>query len=146
MKSAVSVAELLAIPLPEGQASEALQYLWPRTKALLRNPDAQAVFLRDLPSYSVEQLVRLWDVFWVNDAGLAGGFAAYGPGFGPAVTAQLADMIATHPDAGVRKMALNLLAPDSRHLSDRRSEELRAALLGSPDPELRRGAEKLPRR
>ena len=145
VQGTLRAAELLSVALPEGDAATrqaAHAALRRRTRALLKDPEAQAVFLAELPALSREQLVALWDVLWLGDVPQR--LSTFGTSFASAFSRTLIDLYTTRTDARDQELLCNLLLPDLGFVSDDRLERLRSLLAADANPRLRDKARQLP--
>lgn len=150
LKAVDNVRDLLAMDIPKGRDEHGTLgwvRMTQRVREILKAPEAQDRFLRDLPMLTPEELVKLWDVFWLDAEGRAGGFAAFGEGFGPRITRTLVDLNQRRdPDPQVRSLRINLLIPDARYLTDADLSALKQTLASDPEEGIRKSADRLPRR
>jgi hypothetical protein len=149
LKATQRVKDLLTLAPPPGDAAMKRSCFYARdyrARELLKTEAGQAALLADLPALNPQEMVALWDVLWLSDREKAGGFGAYGGAFARSVSQRLAELIPAQSDPALRMLAANMLLPDTRYLSDREVEYLRAFFQASSDPALQRKAQELPPR
>jgi hypothetical protein len=146
VRSVDRIKDLLDLKIPPGDRSDALRVLMNRARDLLKHEDAQRILLAELPSFSIGEMVRLWDVFWTVDRNSVAGFAPYGSPFARELSRTLAELVSAQSSLELRMIAASMVVQDTRSLNDAELAHLRGLLLADPEPSMRRFADLLPLR
>ncbi len=139
--AAERIADLLGGEIPGDQ----YQKVMGKIRELLTDRTANAVFIADLPTLTVRQMVVLWDVLWLTADFRKDGFGAFGDEFGREMTRRLAELLPTYRDAQQRHLVINMLLPDLKYLSDAELARLKTIAEADADEYVRKQAEKLKR-